>query len=175
MACSRPTFYDHICQKYGDVFLALDHDIQKDLQRFVAWARTHPVAMSLLNQKRLPERLGKDILELFFRSHPVHTVSKASLHVLKTHQRLSYAPLISHYMHLKKEHKIDVLIRSAQDISKKSIQRIARAIHSYTGKNADMHLCVDQELWMGMTVMWNHFMIDVSLGKLIHSIRRKDF
>ena len=68
-------------------------------------------------------------------------------------------------MHLKKEHKIDVLIRSAQDISKKSIQRIARAIHSYTGKNADMHLCVDQELWMGMTVMWNHFMIDVSLGK----------
>ena len=70
MACSRPTFYDHICQKYGDVFLALDHDIQKDLQRFVAWARTHPVAISLLNQKRLPERFGERYSRAVFSVPP---------------------------------------------------------------------------------------------------------
>jgi len=171
----QPIFYDHICKKYGKVFLSLDHDIRADLGLFLHWARSHPVAISLLNQSSLPQGLAKRILDLFFQSHPVHVRSKGALHTLRAHHRLSYTSAIVSYMTVKKDHIVDAFLRSAQTLSEKAIQRIAHALESATQRKPRIHSTINPDLFMGTVLVWDCSMIDASLKKLVQSICQEDF
>lgn len=171
----QPRFYDHICKKYGDVFLSLDHDIRHDLSLFVNWYQSYPLAKSLLDQGHLPRSLAKNILNIFYQKHAIHTLSKAALHTLQSHHRLSYASSILSYMNMKKESIVSVFVHSAQKLSEKGIKRIASVIENITEKKPRIQCTEDPRLFMGTVVIWNCSMIDASLQKLIQRISQEKF
>lgn len=171
----QPRFYDHICKKYGDVFLSLDRDIRHDLSLFVNWSQSHPLAKSLLDQGHLPQSLAKKILSMFCQKHAIHTLSKAALHILQSHHRLSYASLILSYMNMKKENIVNVFVHSAQKLSEQGIKRIASVIENVTQKKPRIQCTTDPRLFMGTVVIWNCSMIDASLQKLIQCISQEKF
>jgi F0F1-type ATP synthase delta subunit len=170
----RPTFYDHVCKKYGNVFLDLDYDIRADLNLFIDWARSRPIAASLLKQKSLPQTLAKRVLNLFFKSHTIHTQSKAALCLLIDYRRLSYLPLILSYMTMRKERIVDVFMQSGQKLSEKAAQNIAQSIETTIRKKPRIHTTINPDLFMGTTLVWDCFMIDASLQKLAQSMETED-
>ena len=165
-----PVFYDHICKKYGNVFLSLDHDIRNDLSAFVHWLNAHPVAYSLLSQKACSAPLARHIIQMFCDEHTIHAQARGALYVLSKYDRISYLKNIIDYMNLHKNNTVDVFVTSAHPITNQHKTTLGTALSHVTHRLPTVHVTHNQDLVAGMTVEWDCHLIDASLAKRIQSL-----